>query len=376
MDYSSIKLYRSSDEPLHLQLTKQLRRLALSSSAPSPLPSERSLCELLKLNRSTVHRAYETLLQEGVVAATAKRQLEFLPGAKRRLAGAFPSVGVLLPESFSSFIDWNNGSGLRYLKGIFDRAAELECAVFILQIPPPESSEKEVNAFIEGNFHKLIGIIHLGGRECHNDKPLEQVFKYDKLPPIFISGEPLLPHIGSVYTDFTAAGKEFGELLLKNNCRKIGIIISCGDPRESGYRYTALSRGALMKKLLTSCGLEIDGKWDISLPAHHSPEEELEKRFQKGIPLPDVFWCVNDTIAAEVMNFFKAKQLRVPEDIQIAGFDGTFVAEGLSSISQQFHQLGAEAVNLLWEHFEYGINEKNRFRCVEARFYPGKTIKV
>lgn len=374
MDFSSIKLYRDSDEPLHLQLTSALRRLILSGSGHDFLPSERSLSELLKLNRSTVHRAYEALIQEGIVFMGSNRQFEFLPGAKRRLAGAFPSIGVLLPETFSQYILRNNGSSLNYLKGVFDRAAELECSVFMLQIPPPGSSEEEVESFIENNFHKLLGIIHLGGRECLDDKPLELVLRRTELPQVFISGFPLFPHIGAVYTDFTAAGKEFARLLLKSGCRKVGIISNEYTP-QSIYRYTAGSRSAEMKKILRSCGLEIDENWDITISSNASPVSELEKRYVDGVVLPEAFWCLNDDIAMQTLDFFREKQISVPDDLQIAGFDGTFVSEGLGSIVQQFPRIGAGAVDLLWEHFEYGINDKNRCRCVEALFFAGKTIK-
>ena len=153
MEFTPIKLRRGADEPLHLQLAEELRRYLLDNSVKCEfLPSERSLCEQLKLNRSTVHRAYENLLQRGVVRQCPNKKLEVIPGAKKILAGAFPSIGVLLPEKFSLYVEHNNGSTLRYLKGIFDRAAERECSIYTLQIPPPETPEKEMRTFIESNF--------------------------------------------------------------------------------------------------------------------------------------------------------------------------------------------------------------------------------
>ena len=86
MDCTNIRLDRYSGEPLHIQLAGQLRRCILDTGSCriSRLPSERSLCEKLNLNRSTVHRAYETLLNDGIVTSCPNRQLAVAPQATTR----------------------------------------------------------------------------------------------------------------------------------------------------------------------------------------------------------------------------------------------------------------------------------------------------
>lgn len=374
MEFQHIVLQRKADEPLHLQLAGELRRYLLNHSVKCDfLPSERSLCEQLKLNRSTVHRAYETLLQDGVVRQCANKKLEVIPGARKILAGAFPSIGVLLPDKFSKYIELNNGVTLRYLNGIFDRTAELGCSTFLLQIPSPDTPEEEVKTFIESNFHKLIGIIHLGGRKNVPDPPLEMVFKYRELPQIFISGTSELPNMGSVYTDFNNAGRELAKTLLEKGCRKIGIadFIHSG---AGSFNYKASERSAEMKKIFMAEGIEIDPQWDV---AGKDPAETLRSIahiYEEKKKLPDALWCVNDLLAVEVMDFFIARGIKVPEELKIAGFDGTLREGELTTIRQHRHQLGAAAVDLLWEHFENGITNHNRVKTVEASFVPGKTV--
>ena len=376
MDLSSIKLYRESDEPLHLQLAGQLRRRILSHpGATLFLPSERSLSLALKLNRSTVHRAYEALLQEGAVRMCSNRKLEILPGAKRRLAGAFPSIGVLLPEKFSLYVERNNGSTLHYLKGIFDRAAELNCSIYTLEIPSPETPADEVNAFIGNVFHKLIGIIHLGGRQITPDKPLETVFECNDLPQIFLSGVSAFPHIGSVYTDFTAAALELVKKLKKSNCRSVGLLSF----KESGgnrlFTYAADSRLEKMKSIFISNGFQVDEKWEIASSSPEDMAEMLDRTRRISPALPDFFWCMNDDIALRALEYFKSNGISVPQDVQIAGYDGIAPDSPLTTIAQRFDLLGAGAVDLLMEHFESGINNNNRIKTVEAFLIPGSTIK-
>ena len=378
MDCMNIRLDRYSGEPLHIQLAGQLRRCILDSGSSriSRLPSERSLCEKLNLNRATVHRAYETLINDGIVTSCPNRQLAVAPQARRLLAGAFPSIGVLLPEPFSVYTERNNGSALRYLKGIFDRAAELECSVFMLQIPAPGTPEAEVKSFIDSNFHKLIGIIHLGGRENPVDTPLETVFRCTQLPQIFISGTSQLPHIGSVYSDFTAAGKELAQALLECSCRKVGIVYAgSGNDNPGTFDYSVHRRHLIMGRIFEEAGLEIVPEWTFPSVSGRPLEEKLLGLVDAGKPLPNAFWCGNDAYAMELCSILKKRGIRIPEDVKLAGFDGILKDGFLATIEQRFSAIGAGAVELLLEHFDHGISALNRVRTVEAVFVPGKSLQ-
>ena len=378
MDCTNIRLDRYSGEPLHIQLAGQLRRCILDTGSCriSRLPSERSLCGTLNLNRATVHRAYETLINDGIVTSGPNRQLAVVPQARRLLAGAFPSIGVLLPEPFSVYTERNNGSALRYLKGIFDRAAELACSVFMLQIPAPGTPEAEVKSFIDSNFHKLIGIIHLGGRENPVDTPLETVFQCTRLPQIFISGTSQLPHIGSVYSDFTAAGKELAQALLGGSCRRVGIVYAgSGNGNPGTFDYSVHRRHLIMGRIFEEAGLEIAPEWTFPSVSGRPLEEKLLSLVDAGKPLPDAFWCGNDAYAMELCGILKKRGIRIPEDVKLAGFDGILKDGFLATVEQRFSAIGAGAVELLLEHFEHGISDLNRVRTVEAVFVPGRSLQ-
>ena len=378
MNRCNITLDRSSAEPLHIQLSAALRRCILESGGGTVryLPSERSLCEALKLNRSTVHRAYEALLNDGVVTGGTRRKLAVAPQARRLLAGAFPSIGVLLPEQFSSYIDRNNGSALRYLRGVFDRAAELKCSVFMLQIPAPGTPEEEMRSFIDSNFHKLIGIIHLGGRTTPEDHPLDMVFHYEQLPQIFISGTSELSHIGSVFSDFRKAGEKLARAMKKCGCRRVGIVHADPESEKAGcFEYSVRRRPLIMEQIFEEAGLEVAPEWILA----DAPTSPLEEKILAGIgsktPLPHAFWCSNDVYAMTLCEILKKQGIRVPEDVKIAGFDGAMKDNALATIVQPFSAIGAGAVDLLLEHFEHGINSDNRIRTVEASFRPGESLR-
>jgi GntR family transcriptional regulator/MocR family aminotransferase len=65
--FSSIQLYKSSTEPVYLQLANDLTRLIKEGQlvTNSRLPSSRQMAELLGLHRKTVVRAYDELLAQG-----------------------------------------------------------------------------------------------------------------------------------------------------------------------------------------------------------------------------------------------------------------------------------------------------------------------
>lgn len=69
-----IQLKRGSSTPLYRQLRNNIRDQILSGRLADgfKLPSERQLVEKLQVHRNTVKKAYEMLIQEGLVYASSK----------------------------------------------------------------------------------------------------------------------------------------------------------------------------------------------------------------------------------------------------------------------------------------------------------------
>lgn len=68
-DNLKILLYRNKDIPIYKQITEQMKEQILSGDIrPSdPIPSMRSLAKQLSISVVTVQRAYDELLQEGII---------------------------------------------------------------------------------------------------------------------------------------------------------------------------------------------------------------------------------------------------------------------------------------------------------------------
>ena len=172
----TIKLNRGGAEPLHLQLSRGIvEDIFRSRPLPGrPFVSERQLAESLMLNRNTVHRAYEQLISDGILhLPDGRRTICIAPHALTRVIPPFPSIGIILPRQFSVFAGGDTPTPLKYLSGIFDRAAELGYAPMPLLLPPPETPDAEVREWLKNMLSRLTAMIHLGDRGFTPDRPLE-----------------------------------------------------------------------------------------------------------------------------------------------------------------------------------------------------------
>ena len=97
-----IQLNRSSATPLYKQLRNKIRDQILSGQVSDgfKLPSERQMVEKLSVHRNTVKKAYEMLIQDGFVYASAKSPRGYF--VKSRLAEAKPDNPSDGKRSFSS----------------------------------------------------------------------------------------------------------------------------------------------------------------------------------------------------------------------------------------------------------------------------------
>ena len=82
--------------------------------------------------------------------------------------------------------------------------------------------------------------------------------------------------------------------------------------------------------------------------------------------------CYNDKLAINLLRFCRQQGIRVPEDIQIVGFDdisfSSLVSPALTTIHQPIAEMGRKAVDIIFRYAEgREYSEKNVFdvRLVE-----------
>ncbi len=367
VELKEFKLDKNSPVALHLQLVnellKQLR--ALSPSEDYVLPSERTMVKHFGINRLTVHRAYDNLLKNGLVMRMPDKSLCVAKTARRQLQGIFPTVGILLPEKFSLFI--SRPIPREYLKGMIDRATELGVSTMMLTPPGADSTPETADRFIEEHCSKLSGIIHLGSRGFSNDTVLDKILNYTGIPQIFVSGFSEKQHIGSICADIIPGAIELCAEMKKKGVKTIGLI--CRPVTSSpSFIYNFSYRLEQMKGIFEKHGFE------ITMTDEFATAEQICINCKN---LPDMLWCINDDYARSVLKILKENNIRVPEDVKVAGFDGisnNFEDKTISSIGQKFYRTGYDAIDLILEHFKFGITRDNRIRKIETFFINGDTL--
>ena len=243
--FPELSIDKESPLPIHVQLTEALRSEIIRNRPRSgtPLPSERQLSEELEINRDTVHRAYETLTEDGFLTRPPGRRTIFIADkAREKYRPSFPAVGIMMPRGFSYYVNMSQHGGLGYLGGIIDRATELRHSTIILTPPPSDEKPKKIEEWIEGFISRTVGILYLGSRELLKDAPLEALIEDKRTPQVFVSGYSDRKHISSICCDASSGGAAAAKHLRDLGHRRVGIIqttwLPLGIPHIQALRAT------------------------------------------------------------------------------------------------------------------------------------------
>ena len=365
---SEIVIDKNSPEPFHFKLYKTLKKIIIKHRLEEgyALPSERQLSNKFELNRNTVHRAYKTLQDEGFVSNRAgSRGLFISEDAKNLYQPSFPCIGILLTCSFSDFMSRGNKLGMNYLSGVVDRANELNHSTMIVNLPHLATSKEKVLEWRDDLISRLSGVIYFGDRNIENDFAFESLVTYKNLPHVFISANSTHTNVSSVVADVHSGGMAAAELLRENGHRKIGMLIpALGIERNWGFINVLHERQQVMKKCFETCGIQVKPEWI----AHECNDltaitQQLDLILASN-DAPSAFWCQNDLTALCALDYFKARNIRIPEDISLFGFDDieevAHVNPPLTSIRAGTYTIGRNAIDLVINLFENGRAGESR----------------
>ncbi|QCR38439.1 LacI family DNA-binding transcriptional regulator [Nissabacter sp. SGAir0207] len=155
--------------------------------------------------------------------------------------------------------------------------------------------------------------------------------------------------VSCVGIDDTDAAESVVRYLLARGRTRIALI-----NHDLDYKYASLrQRGYLDELAAQGCQWQrIAYASDLSFSAGKAAMESL---LQHDSP-PDAVFAVSDTLAAGAMAAARQAGLRVPQDIAIAGFDGTDLAEmvspPLTTVAQPSRAIGRKAFELLLHKIE------------------------
>lgn len=336
------------------------------------LPAERALAEEFAVSRGLVRNALDALAQ--------RRLLRRAPGCRPMALGVAGTEDAALwaPRRHVGLWAWNDaGAGdlnmMMTLRGI--RQA-LEAAGLSLVIGCPDKRSTEDVLRSESEFlaqmvdaPEIAGVIlwYLGGGA---NLPALQALRAAQVPIVFVDRQPPCGFEADyVGIDNARATREIVGHLIAQGHRKIAHItldypVSTLAERLAGYRAA-----------LTEAGL-LDRSEQVLVGRYRTPEERdvicagFAERLLGHPDPPTALFVVNDDMAMAMIAALRARGVRIPQEMAVAGFDNlqrwSPGVSFLTSVNQPFEQMGALAASLLLERLKLGAARAYRRVLLEA----------
>lgn len=175
-----------------------------------------------------------------------------------------------------------------------------------------------------------------------------------------------------VASDNYSGGRLAAQKLVENGCRKLAFL-RIGSPltSETNKRKDGFVAACEALQIPYTLKILLDG----------SPMEEFEQFLREnqtdGRLAFDGIFCVTDKLAVEIIKILRRMGLRVPEDVQVIGYDGlrTFgdVDYYCSTIVQPVEAMAETCVNLILED---NTVHSPSLLCLPVRYAYGGTTKA
>lgn len=197
---------------------------------------------------------------------------------------------------------------------------------------------------------------------------VEEYKQIDK--PIVALDRYLGKNIPVVSVDHTEGGRMAAEVLVKNGCRK--VLHFCG---AEMFEAPFLERHREFDRVMEENNVEVvsfEVEWNQFDEVYF--KEAIAHVFEDGFDYDGIFG--GDLPAIECMNECLRRNIRVPEDVKIVAYDGTYVTDivepKLTAIVQPIRELAKETVRILLSMNDEGFQPEKHTK-LHVTLKKGKT---
>lgn len=307
----------------------------------------KDLAKRMDLSVSTISRALHNHPSIGkkTTAEVWKlaKQLSYFPNTvasnlRRRKTNM---IGVIVPRIDIAFHS-------HVISGLEEVAYKMGYNVTIYQ--SRDSFEREVSITGLLQTQMVAGIIACLALETTDCSHFAR-FNSLKVPLVFydrVSNE--LEASKVIIDDFEAASR-VTQHLINIGCKRIAHIAGCQttsifSARLEGYRAALLKNGLTYDPNLVCCANDLS----------YEEGARCAKKLIKLSEIPDGIFCANDYTAIGAIQVIKKANLRIPDDIAIAGFSNypvsTFIEPALTTIDDRAVEMGKTAARMLIRQIE------------------------
>lgn len=285
----------------------QKRTLTLRDVSEASGVSEMTVSRVLR-NKGDVSEATRAKVQE------AARKLGYVPN---KIAGALASqrvnlVGVIIPSLGNMVFP-------EVLSGISEMLEDsvLQPVVGVTDYLP----EKEEKVLFEMLSWRPSGII-IAGLE-HSDAARAMMNQTD-IPVVEIMDIDGIPIDACVGISHRRAGRLMAEAIIEQGYKKIGFM---GTKMPLDHR--ARKRFEGFTRTLAQAGIEITDQEFYSGGSALAKGREMTEAMIERSPDLDFLYYSNDMIAAGGLLYLQEKNVQIPQQIGLAGFNGVELLDGL-----------------------------------------------
>jgi LacI family transcriptional regulator len=233
----------------------------------------------------------------------------------------------------------------RTLNGIADKADELGYMLLMKELNNFDANR--IDDVIDSLLaHQVDGILWAAPEIGDNHAWIEQRMEKIPVPMLFLAMQPR-QGVPSVVTDNFQGATTAIQHLLDCGRKKIGHISGPLDWWEAQER----KRG--WRDTLKTAGLEVSEQGCVEGNWSSSSGEQAFIQLLESFPDMDAVFVANDQMALGVLREAHGRDIRVPDQLAVIGFDdipeSAYFYPSLTTISQDLQLLGAQAVQNIVE---------------------------
>ncbi|MFW6350809.1 MAG: LacI family DNA-binding transcriptional regulator [Bacteroidota bacterium] len=287
----------------------------------------RGLKDHPSISKKTCKRIKETARQMGYQSNALASSL--------RTSKSF-TFGVIVPRLNSNFMS-------TVLAGMEKAAVEQGYHLIIMQSFESEEKEKECAKLLFN--HRVDGLLVSTSSGSHSVKYFNPFFQ-KKIPVVFFDRSPIeSQEYNSITIDNTRAGYELTKILLQADAQNLLHItgntnLLVYQQRLNGFRNAlAEFNKPYSPKMVWETGLSVEDG------------EKAAERILRMKTLPDAIFVSNDTCAITIIHHLRKNKIKIPEQIQISGFNNdpfsAFLTPGLTTVKYPGTKMGLETVRTI-----------------------------
>ena len=188
------------------------------------------------------------------------------------------------------------------------------------------------------------------------------VLKTAKFPVVVMTRN--INGLDSVAINHLEGGRLAADYLIENRCEQFFFFGLKDDEKFTGF-YNGLLKSKIPESKIKTFG---DKDWYFN---NYAQASELMNKFmqeQKDSTEKIGLFCINDLFAAQAINAANRNKIKIPEKINIVGFDNTMLCDmtfpTLTSINQPLDKIAAKSFELLCQKIKEKKEGKTSLKTI------------